>query len=226
MFPAGSPSRGGDVTVYIRWYKPNELAHYSYSILGVWFCLNGPFNYLYFHKFSHQFSAFSHIVLPALVLPYRSFLIVDLVVHCVGLIAAVSCNRKRLNVNGRYTCLFSFLSGSCRQPVVLVCYLRLTVGRNVFCTRRQYVATLLVPALDEKTMLTVVGTLGLLCAVSSSWLGNHVESLHPRSDDDSPLEVVIEKLSRDLGALQGQLDAQKHDLDTQKLKIAELEGKC
>ena len=75
-------------------------------------------------------------------------------------------------------------------------------------------------------MLTVVGTLGLLCAVSSSWLGNHVESLHPRSDDDSPLEVVIEKLSRDLGALQGQLDAQKHDLDTQKLKIAELEGKC
>ena len=72
-----------------------------------------------------------------------------------------------------------------------------------------------------------VGTLSLLlvCAVSSSLLGNQAESLSSRSDDGSPLEVVVQNLARDLHSLQGQLAVQKHELDAQRLRIAELEGK-
>ena len=55
--PAGSPSSGGNVTVYV-WHKPTELVH---SLLCSWvcFCIYGPFNYISFHKFSRQFSVFS-----------------------------------------------------------------------------------------------------------------------------------------------------------------------
>ena len=65
-----------------------------------------------------------------------------------------------------------------------------------------------------------VGTLSLLlvCAMSSSLLGNQAESLSPRSDDGNPLEVVVQNLASDLATLQAQVNAQK-------LKIAELEGK-
>ena len=72
-----------------------------------------------------------------------------------------------------------------------------------------------------------VGTLSLLlmCAVSSSLLGNQAESLSSRSDDGNPLEVVVQNLARDLHSLQGQLAAQKHELEAQRLRIAELEGK-
>ena len=56
--PAGSPSRGGDVTVYV-WRKPTELAH-SFSFCSyAYFCLSGPFNCTSFHKLSQQFSIFS-----------------------------------------------------------------------------------------------------------------------------------------------------------------------
>ena len=72
-----------------------------------------------------------------------------------------------------------------------------------------------------------VGTLSLLlvCAVSSSLLGNQAEFRSSRSDDGNPLEVVVQNLARDLHSLQGQLTAQKHELDAQRLRIAELEGK-
>ena len=55
--PAGSPSRGGDVTVYV-WHKPTELARSSLFCSCVYFCLFGPFNCISFHKFSWQLSAF------------------------------------------------------------------------------------------------------------------------------------------------------------------------
>ena len=56
--PAASPSRGGDVTVYV-WHKLTELAHSFLFCSCVSFCLYGPFNCLSFHKFSRQLSVFS-----------------------------------------------------------------------------------------------------------------------------------------------------------------------
>ena len=56
--PTGSPSRGGDVVVYV-WHKPTELAHSFLSCYCVSFCLYGPFNCISFHKFSGELSAFS-----------------------------------------------------------------------------------------------------------------------------------------------------------------------
>ena len=56
--PAGSPSRGGDVTVYV-WHKPAELAHSLLFCSCVYFCLYGSFNCISFHKFSRQLSVFS-----------------------------------------------------------------------------------------------------------------------------------------------------------------------
>ena len=56
--PAGSPSRGGDATVYV-WHKPTELAHSSLFCSRVYFCLYGPFNCISFNKFSRQLSVFS-----------------------------------------------------------------------------------------------------------------------------------------------------------------------
>ena len=75
--------------------------------------------------------------------------------------------------------------------------------------------------------MAYVSTLSLLlvCALSSSLLGNQAEFRSSRSDDGNPLEVVVQNLARDLHSLQGQLTAQKHELDAQRLRIAELEGK-
>ena len=42
--PAGSPSGGGDVKVFILGYTPVKLTHCFY-FLPVYFCLYGPFNY-------------------------------------------------------------------------------------------------------------------------------------------------------------------------------------
>ena len=56
--PLGSPSRGGDVTVY-DWHKPIELAHSFLLCSCVYFCLCGTFNCISFHKFSRQLSVFS-----------------------------------------------------------------------------------------------------------------------------------------------------------------------
>ena len=56
--PAGTPSRGGDVTVCVL-----DINHPSFPLLllcsCVCFCLYGPFNCIWFHKFSRQLSAFS-----------------------------------------------------------------------------------------------------------------------------------------------------------------------
>ena len=82
------------------------------------------------------------------------------------------------------------------------------------------------PALDEKNYADGGSTFWLLCAVSSSLLGNQAESFYPRSNNENPLEVVAANLACDLGTLQGQLVVQKHDPEAQKLRIAELEGKC
>ena len=68
IVPAGSPSRGGDVTVYVA-YKPTELAHSFLFCSCVDFCLYGPFNY--FHSInSPDNSPISHSVLPVLCLSY------------------------------------------------------------------------------------------------------------------------------------------------------------
>ena len=55
--PVGSPSHGGDVTVYV-WHKPPELAHSFLVCSCVYFCLYGPFNCISFHKFSRHLAAF------------------------------------------------------------------------------------------------------------------------------------------------------------------------
>ena len=51
--PAGSPSRGEDVTVYV-WHEPTELAHSFVFCSCVYFCLSGPFNCISINKFSRQ----------------------------------------------------------------------------------------------------------------------------------------------------------------------------
>ena len=55
---ASSPSRGGDVTVYV--FNINQPSLPTPFILFLCLCLSyGPFNCISFHKFSPQFSAFS-----------------------------------------------------------------------------------------------------------------------------------------------------------------------
>ena len=69
--PAGSPSRGGDVAVYV-WHKPTELSHSFLFCSCVCFCLYGPFNCI--HSISSpDNSPLSHSVLPVLFLHYWSF---------------------------------------------------------------------------------------------------------------------------------------------------------
>ena len=50
--PAGSPSRGGDATVYVKDVNHPSLPTPLYSVL-VYFCLYGPFYCTSYHKFSH-----------------------------------------------------------------------------------------------------------------------------------------------------------------------------
>ena len=75
-FAAGSPSRGGDVTVYV-WHKPTELARSFLFYSCVCFCLCGLFNRISFHN-SPDNSPFSHSVLPIgyfkYISLYKSFL--------------------------------------------------------------------------------------------------------------------------------------------------------
>ena len=55
--PAGSPSPGGDVVVYVR-QKPTEPAQSFLFCSCVYLCLYGPLNSISFLKFSHQLSTF------------------------------------------------------------------------------------------------------------------------------------------------------------------------
>ena len=57
--PAGSPSRGGDVTVYVLDINQQSLPTPFLFCSCVCFCLYGPFNRISFPKFSRQLSAFS-----------------------------------------------------------------------------------------------------------------------------------------------------------------------
>ena len=56
--PTGSPSRGGDVTVYVFNINQQSLPTPFYSVL-VSVSVLCPFSYMLFHKFSQQFFAFS-----------------------------------------------------------------------------------------------------------------------------------------------------------------------
>ena len=56
--PVGSPSCGGDATVYIG-TEFIELAQSSLFCSCVYFCLYGPFHYIPFHKLSLKLSVFS-----------------------------------------------------------------------------------------------------------------------------------------------------------------------
>ena len=53
VLPVGSPSHGEDVAVYV-FDKPTELAHIFLFCSCVCFCLEGPFNFTSFLKFSGQ----------------------------------------------------------------------------------------------------------------------------------------------------------------------------
>ena len=55
--PAGSPSRGGDVTVYV-WHKPPELVHSVLFCSCICFFLYGPFSCISFRQFFRQLSVF------------------------------------------------------------------------------------------------------------------------------------------------------------------------
>ena len=57
--PAGPPSRGGDVVVYVKGINQPELADSFLFCSCVYFCLYGPFNCILFHQFSRHLSAFS-----------------------------------------------------------------------------------------------------------------------------------------------------------------------
>ena len=79
--PAGSPSSGGDVTVYIfclcQRHKPTELAHSFFFFFWIPFlCLFSVFMVLstvFLSINSPDNSPYSHSVLPVLSLPYWSF---------------------------------------------------------------------------------------------------------------------------------------------------------
>ena len=70
--PVGSPSRGGDVTLYV-WHKPTKLAHsFFYSVLAS--ISDFMAHSTIFHSInSPDKSPFSDSVLPVLSLPYWSF---------------------------------------------------------------------------------------------------------------------------------------------------------
>ena len=57
--PAGSPSRGGDVTVYVFDINQPSLPTPFLFLSWVYFCVYGPFNCISSHKFYRQLSAFS-----------------------------------------------------------------------------------------------------------------------------------------------------------------------
>ena len=58
VFPVGSPSRGGYVTVYV-FEMTNRDCPLFFFCTCVCFRLYGPLNCISFHKFSRQLSAFS-----------------------------------------------------------------------------------------------------------------------------------------------------------------------
>ena len=57
--PKGSPSRGGDVVVYVKDINQPSLPTLFSFYSCVYFCLYDPFSCILFHKFSRQLSAFS-----------------------------------------------------------------------------------------------------------------------------------------------------------------------
>ena len=72
LVPSGSPSRGGDVTVYVCDINQPSLATPFYSVLvsiSVFMALSTVFHSVT----SPANSPFSHSVLPVLSLPYWSF---------------------------------------------------------------------------------------------------------------------------------------------------------
>ena len=69
--PAGSPSRGGDVSICV-WHKPTELAHSFLFCSCVYSCLYDPLNCISFHTFSQQLSSFSLCSSSLISLPYWS----------------------------------------------------------------------------------------------------------------------------------------------------------
>ena len=56
--PTGSPSRGGDIAVHVFDNNQPSLPIPFFIPFLCHFCLNGPFNFSSFHKFSQQLSAF------------------------------------------------------------------------------------------------------------------------------------------------------------------------
>ena len=80
LVPAGSPSHGGDVAVYVFNISQPSLPTPFYSVL-VCFCLYGPLKCISFHIFSRQLSAFSFcsssLISALLVLSTIYFFVVD-----------------------------------------------------------------------------------------------------------------------------------------------------
>ena len=57
VVPAGSPSPGEDVTVYV-WHKPTDLAHYFSFCSCIYFCLDDPFNCIHYINSPDKFPFF------------------------------------------------------------------------------------------------------------------------------------------------------------------------
>ena len=82
--PAGFPSRGEDVAVYVFHIKPTGLAHSFLYCSSGYICLYGPFNCISFQKFFRKLSAFSHCS--------SGFISALLVLSAIYLFAKVSFN--------------------------------------------------------------------------------------------------------------------------------------
>ena len=70
--PAGSPSRGGNVVVYVFDINQPSLPTPFYSVLVSIF-VSMAFSTVFYSINSPDNSPFSHSLLPAFFLPYRSF---------------------------------------------------------------------------------------------------------------------------------------------------------
>ena len=71
--PAGSPSRGRDVTVGVFGHKPAELAHSFCILLFASIPVFKALSTVFRSKNSPDNALLSHFVLPVLFLPYLSF---------------------------------------------------------------------------------------------------------------------------------------------------------
>ena len=118
--PAGSLSRGGDVTVYV-WHKSTEPAQSFLFCSCVFFCPYSPFNCISFHKFSRQISVFwlcsSGLISALLVLSTISLFMK--VSFSPGIILSGWLGSKHQLTNYQWTCAITRFEGCVRSFALL-----------------------------------------------------------------------------------------------------------